>query len=180
MLGAAVLLLCALAATAASAGNNYGYGVWTASEMTAHRSYHMATRLQDGRVLVAGGWNDDHTAFRETTELYDPATGEWDAGEDMLADRSHGQLITLLDGRVLAVGGIRFNTGALPAEIFDPSLAAGRRLAVRFSRRIRTHSPRSCPTAGCSPLTQRRPPCSTRPPAGLPPARLPASASRPA
>jgi N-acetylneuraminic acid mutarotase len=81
----------------------------------------MATRLQDGKVLVAGGWNDDHTAFRATTEVYDPAAGEWTAGEDMPAERSHGELITLQDGRVLAVGGARPNQGTVPAEIYNPT-----------------------------------------------------------
>ena len=63
-------------------------------------------RLSDGRVLVA---------VRESgsTEIYDPASGEFTVGARMAND--HGRAVTLPDGRVLLPDG--------QAEIFEPAAA---------------------------------------------------------
>jgi hypothetical protein len=71
-----------LADTAPSAS----LGPWlSAAPMSAERANHTATRLLDGRVLVAGGettrgalsaWYDSALS---SAELYDPATGAWTA-----------------------------------------------------------------------------------------------------
>ena len=48
---------------------------WTPTGlMTTGRWTHTATKLNDGRVLVAGGASAD--AY-DTAEIYDPATGMW-------------------------------------------------------------------------------------------------------
>ncbi|CAF0799378.1 unnamed protein product [Adineta ricciae] len=39
------------------------------------RDYHTASVLIDGKVLVAGGCNDN--GFHSSTELYNPTTGNW-------------------------------------------------------------------------------------------------------
>ena len=71
------------------------------------------TRLDDGRVLVTGGFSADG----RSAELYDPSTGKWVATGSMADVRaSDGQTATKLgDGRVLV-------TGLSPnAELFDPA-----------------------------------------------------------
>jgi len=80
------------------------------------------TRLSDGRVLVAGGMNWTLEEVLTSTEIYDPATGQWSEASPMNHGRfAHGQVL-LNDGRVLVAGG---NINAAfdktdTAEIFDP------------------------------------------------------------
>ncbi len=55
-----------------------GAGTWTpVATMASGRSVHTATRLSDGRVLVAGGFDD--WAALATAEIYDPADRDLDA-----------------------------------------------------------------------------------------------------
>ena len=78
-------------------------GTWalTGNMGTAHSS-HTATLLQDGRVLVAGGFNTDNV---KTAELYDPATAAWMPTGDLSVAR-YGHTATLLpDGSVLIAKG---------------------------------------------------------------------------
>ena len=52
-------------------------GTWTPTgRMTHGRTFHTATLLSDGQVLVVGG-RDDKTRPLESAEVYDPATGTW-------------------------------------------------------------------------------------------------------
>ena len=80
-----------------------------------------ATRLSDGRVLVAGGFAGD----KRTAEIYEPASGKWTKVEQMHAERVDEQTAVLLtDGRVLICGG-RPSSG----DVFDP--VAGHWTATR-------------------------------------------------
>ena len=77
------------------------------------RSEHTSTVLADQRVLVAAG------STGRSAEVYDPATGSWQATGPMKAIR-HGHTATLLlDGRVLVAGG-----GRASAELYDPATNA--------------------------------------------------------
>ena len=52
-------------------------GVWTmVAPMNTARSYHTATLLPSGKVLVTGG-NGLIEGYLTNTELYDPATNVW-------------------------------------------------------------------------------------------------------
>jgi hypothetical protein len=83
-------------------------------------SWHAATLLQDGRVLVAGGFDSDNV---KTAELYDPSSGTWAPTGDLNVAR-YGHTATLLpDGSVLIAKGS--NDGDLAstlssAERYDP------------------------------------------------------------
>ena len=44
--------------------------------MSTNRYFHTATLLPNGKVLIAGGYNDSP---HSSAELYDPATGTWTA-----------------------------------------------------------------------------------------------------
>ena len=100
---------------------------WAAGPpMGTARSSHTATRLADGRVLVAGGTVGAGKALTATTEIYNPQKNTWMPGGPMTTSRS-GHVATLLaDGRVLVTGG-QVQAGAVftaSAEIYDPAMNA--------------------------------------------------------
>lgn len=86
--------------------------------MSVARQSHTATLLQNGKVLIAGGFNDDYLA---SAELYDPASETFEALPNMTAARSGHTATLLADGRVLLIGGVGTGwTFLASAEIFDP------------------------------------------------------------
>src|ERR1044072_2460319 len=87
--------------------------------MLVERRGHTATRLADGRVLIAGGKNS--TGTLNETELYDPSSGSFSAAANMATARADHSATLLPDGRVLIAGG---NNGAASTEIFDPATGA--------------------------------------------------------
>jgi hypothetical protein len=94
-------------------------GNFTATNsMSAARSFHTATLLLDGRVLIAGG--GPGISPLATTEIYDPITQTFTPAGNMTTPR-YGHTATLLaDGRVLIVGG---DSAGVSAELYDPSTA---------------------------------------------------------
>src|SRR5207249_923538 len=89
--------------------------------MAEARSSHVAVRLHDGRVLVAGGINA--MTRLATAELFDPGTGAWSSVANMNFPRLGHAAVLLGDGRVLLAGG----TSEYPfpslasAELYDPA-----------------------------------------------------------
>ena len=71
------------------------------------RAEHSATLLNDGRVLLLGGYvapGDIGAVETASCELYDPATNSWSATSSMSVTRVGAGSVLLLDGRVLAMG----------------------------------------------------------------------------
>lgn len=96
-------------------------GTWsTAAPLLVPVHYFTATRLNDGRVLVAGGFGASGITAR--AELFDPATNTWQLTGTMQSARS-GHTATLLpDGRVLVAGGeATFPVAIDSAETYDPA-----------------------------------------------------------
>src|SRR5438034_1381370 len=93
---------------------------WTPSgSMATARELHTATRLPDGRVLVAGGYGGGGS-YLASAEIYDPASGTWATTGSMGHKRGSHTATLLPDGRVLVAGGY----GPLvlaSAEIYDPA-----------------------------------------------------------
>lgn len=85
-------------------------------EMGVARHKHAALLLADGRVLVIGGSGPGPRSERHrSTEFYDPATGQFSPGPDMLSQR-----YKLPDGAVLLPSGdVLVVAGASQVERFD-------------------------------------------------------------
>ncbi len=101
------------------------------SSLATERRGHTATRLQDGRVLIAGGENS--SGALNGTEVFDPATGTFSASGNMGAARVDHSATLLADGRVLIAGGSNSSGSLATTEIFDPAtgtFAAGPSLSV--------------------------------------------------
>jgi hypothetical protein len=84
--------------------------------MSEPRTHFAATRLLDGRVLVAGGYyaSTETVATLASAEIYDPATGKFAPTGSMSVPRDCPTATLLLDGRVLLASG---ESG----ELYDPA-----------------------------------------------------------
>jgi hypothetical protein len=89
------------------------------STLIVERRGHTATRLPDGRVLIAGGENSSG-ALNET-ELYDSSSGTFSAAANMSVARIEHTATLLGDGRVLIAGGRNAGGSLSTTEIFDPA-----------------------------------------------------------
>lgn len=101
-------------------------GQWTYTGSTqVPRESDTAIRLADGRVLLTGGYTCLGAGDTDpvTTEIYDPATGQWSLAGNLPHGWMGGTMVLLKDGRVLLVDGWQHATGASFAEavIFDPA-----------------------------------------------------------
>lgn len=84
------------------------------------RVSHTATALDDGHVLIAGGWTG--SSALPSTEIYEPSTGRFTSGPRMSVARMDGTATLLEDGEVLIVGGAHQTIQPSAAvERFDPS-----------------------------------------------------------
>lgn len=101
-------------------------GIFTATgSMSVPRVCPTVTLLADGKVLVAGGY-DQTLTFLTSAEIYDPATGAFTLTTGNLVTARGGAIGTLLlDGTVLIVGGSGNTRGGLTSsEIYHPSSQA--------------------------------------------------------
>jgi hypothetical protein len=109
-------------------------------DMSVERSTHTATRLDDGRVLLAGGL-DTAGVCHASCEIFDLSSGTLTPTGAMTAPRA-GHTATLLDdGRVLVAGGFAdyqnpttawmaaLDTAQATAEIYDPATGTWSTLA---------------------------------------------------
>jgi WD40 repeat protein len=96
-------------------------GTWTLTGTLANaRSYHTATLLPNGKVLVAGGYDPYRAGILKGAELYDPATGTWTATGSLGYQRAFHQAVLLPTGKVLVAGGENINSGTFTSELYDP------------------------------------------------------------
>ncbi len=96
-------------------------GTWTdAPSVLNRRADHTATRLADGRVIVAGGGNRFLGTYLTSSEIFDPRTGSWTTTGSMVFPRALHTAVLLGNGRILVAGGVN-RTGAMnSAELYDP------------------------------------------------------------
>jgi WD40 repeat protein len=101
-------------------------GKWTnTGSMVTARTWHTATLLPNGKVLVAGGdkFHDCNDVYIANAELYDPVKGTW-TGTGSMGDARIWHTATLLpNGKVLVAGGQKgtvYTNILATAELYDP------------------------------------------------------------
>ncbi|MHB8790919.1 MAG: kelch repeat-containing protein [Desulfobulbaceae bacterium] len=97
--------------------------LWSSGAEMAHgRTGHSATLLPDGRVLVAGGWEEFDSLLLAGAEIYNPANNTWSDAGSMATARGIHAATLLPDGRVLVTGGVNWlDTMYASAELYDPA-----------------------------------------------------------
>jgi len=99
-------------------------GWTTTGPLAAERSHHTATLLQNGQVLVAGGFGTDVFDPLIDSEIYDPVNKNWTetAGGGLNSARFAHTATLLPDGTVLVAGGTGYDGDDLNScEIYEPS-----------------------------------------------------------
>jgi VCBS repeat-containing protein len=102
-------------------------GLFTATgSLAAARHGHVAVRLRDGRVLVAGGFsfNTPLGTHPLGAEIYDPAAETFTPAGSLNVGRLHADAALLPDGKVLIAGGataVGAFTTLNSAEVYDPA-----------------------------------------------------------
>jgi len=102
---------------------------WTTTgRLATARDAHTATLLPNGKVLVAGG--NDNQLFGglgslASAELYDPASGTWTATGSLTTARPYHTAALLPNGKVLVAGGYKASALAT-AELYDPATGTWR------------------------------------------------------
>jgi hypothetical protein len=90
--------------------------------MSAGRWFHTASVLPNGKVLIAGGRRvQGNGDYPPVAELYDPATGTFNATGSLVASRALHTATLLPDGKVLLTGGIKGDLCLASAELYDPA-----------------------------------------------------------
>lgn len=87
--------------------------------MTTARAFHAATLLEDGRVLVTGGFDGVDESTTTSAEIYDPSTGHFRSVGSTQVGRIRHAAILLTDGRVLVLGGLQASP---TTDLFDPTV----------------------------------------------------------
>lgn len=106
-------------------GSALATSTWTpAGSLSTARSFHTATALADGKVLVTGGSNAYHNGDLASADLFDPVTDTWSAAGALNTARFAHTATALPDGRVLVTGGISDLRHLASAEIYDPATDA--------------------------------------------------------
>jgi hypothetical protein len=121
-----------------------GTNSWSpANPLITGRDGHTALRLDDGRVLVVGGYGGAPNTLADTgsvlasAELFDPVTGIWTATGALGTARRNHAMIRLDADRILVVGGSDASGTALTsAEIYDANTGVWSPAASMSAARI--------------------------------------------
>lgn len=92
----------------------------SAGSLSEGREDPQAVVLQDGRVLVIGGYVDGDA--KETVDMYDPRTRAWTTAAPLHEGRWNATATVLRDGRVLVTGGLADGWNVIQTtELYDPA-----------------------------------------------------------
>lgn len=118
------LLAAVLTAATAAPALGQASGTWTATGSMSGPSLtdYTATLLENGEVLVAGGFNSTTSQVSATAFLYNPSTGAWSETGSMVEAVYKHRATLLASGKVLVTGGVTASGGTTTgAELYNPS-----------------------------------------------------------
>ncbi len=96
--------------------------VWvSAGTMSTTRYFHSSTKLDNGKVLVAGGTVSSPFTALATCEIFDPVSNTWTPAGTMNYARQYIQSVKLPDGKVLVTGGYDGFEILGTCEIYNPT-----------------------------------------------------------
>jgi len=129
---AACLVSVGLASCGGTSATSGPPGFSATGSMAAARMSHTATRLPNGKVLIAGGYSGqgpNSLTYLASAELYDPATGTFSPTGSMSQARGGAAAALLSNGKVLVAGGYYVDASAATvalasAELYDPATGA--------------------------------------------------------
>ena len=107
-------------------------------QLAIERRAHTATLLQDGKVLIVGG--DNQNGMVGQAEVFDPVAQSSSPGPSLATARTDHTATRLDDGRVLVIGGRYQNSSLTSTEIYNP-------LTATFTAGSSLTTPRSGHTA---------------------------------
>ncbi len=90
-------------------------------DMNVPRAHHTAVLLNNGMVLIVGGYPESGQEPLASAELYDPATGTFNLTGSMSTARAQAKAVRLNNGKVLIVGGTSATAAIASAELYDPA-----------------------------------------------------------
>lgn len=93
--------------------------------MSEKRAYHSATKLADGRVLIAGG---------KSWQLFDPLTNQWGPAYSMQRRRNRHVALLLDETHLLLIGGL--GTGGRTFELVDVQAKTSKRFRSQMREPI--------------------------------------------
>jgi N-acetylneuraminic acid mutarotase len=101
-------------------------GQWSLTgNLSTARYAHAAALLQNGKVLVAGGYLLERQDYTPSAEVYDPTTETWSSTGSLNTPRGYHTLTTLPNGNVLVSGGegdvFPFIKKLNTAEFYNPA-----------------------------------------------------------
>lgn len=113
--------------------------------MSTSRAGHTAVLLQDGRVLLAGGYSSIDTVgrgsgFRVSAEIYDPISGTFTevakpCDGEVCLEAGHATGTLLPDGRVLIAGGqVEGGGSSNVAMVYDPAADSWKHVEMLAAR----------------------------------------------
>ena len=119
---------------------------------TMHGARHLytATLLNDGTILVAGGFNKETPLA--TAEIYHPSTGKFTAVGPMKVARAMHTATLLPNGQVLIAGGIidAHGTVGASAELYNPATGKFAKLAAIMPSPMAAHTATLIAGCGCA------------------------------
>ncbi len=115
---------------------------WTlAAPMNIARSFSAFTTLNNGSLLVAGGFAGAAAdPLISSAELYNPNTNKWTKIAPMHEERAGAMAVTLDNGEVLVTGGLGTSGALTSCELYDPATntwsITGKMSQPRFDHQI--------------------------------------------